>query len=198
MRTSITAGVAAIVVCSFATTADAGEVYTIDNAHTHITWRVDRFGFTKTVASFADVDGSLILDEEAPQNSSVSAEIDVASVKSDLREREDVIRSAFWLDAAQFPKIRFQSTVVELIEGEGDGRIARVRGDATIHGVSAPIEMIVKLNKIGLDPVTKRKAAGFSAKGALSRKAFGVETALGPIGDEVSFKIEALGVAETD
>jgi len=65
----------------------------------------------------------------------------------------------------------------------------------TLKGTSAPLEMIVILNKMSGDPVTKKKAAGFSVRGTFKRADFGVSIALGPVGADVSFQIEALAIA---
>jgi len=171
------------------------ETYELDGAHTHIVWEVDRFGFTRTMGSFTDIAGVLTLDEDAPANSTVTAEITLAGLRSDLRQREDIVRGKFWLKAEAFPIITYRSTKVRLLEPDGDHRRAEVTGLMTLAGVEAPMTMIVRLNKLGHDPVTKRKAAGFSAHGAFKRSDFGVRTALGPVGDEVSFRIEALAIA---
>lgn len=171
------------------------QTYTIDNDHTHVSWSVDRFGFTDTLGSFADVTGTLILDEDQPENSSVTAEIAVASVKSDLVQREDIIRGPFWLNVEEFSVITFVSTKVDILEENDESQYAIVTGDLTLHGVTAPATMKVMLNKLGSDPVSGKKAAGFSASGALMRSEYGISTALGPVGDKVSFRIEALAIA---
>jgi len=170
--------------------------FELDGSHTHIVWKVDRFGFTDTVGTFADVTGSLTLDEADPTASRVEATIRLSGLRSDLVEREDVVRGPKWLDAAQFPTIEFASTLVELIDEPGcEGRCANVTGNMTLKGVTAPLTIRVELNKSGPDPVTKKQAAGFSATGKVVRSEFGVNTALGLVGDEVTFEIEALAIA---
>lgn len=168
--------------------------YDLDGEHTQVIWSVNRFGFTNIFASFVDISGSMILDEAAPEQSSVTVEILVASVRSDLEEREDVIRSGFWLGAEEFPVISFASTGVELLPGDGVQQSAEVSGVLTLHGASLPITMHVVLNSIGVDPVSRRRAAGFSATGSLARSDFGIETAANFVGDSVSFQIEALAI----
>ena len=170
--------------------------YAIDGAHTHIVWMVDRFGFAMTVGTFADVTGALTLDEDSPEESAASAEIAVKSVRSDLAEREEIVTGPFWLNAEEFPIITFKSTSVRLAEDRDGKKQAIVTGDLSLRGVTAPVTMSVLLNKIGQDPVSKKKAAGFTAQGTLMRSDFGVDTAIGPVGDEVSFRIEALAVGE--
>lgn len=170
--------------------------YEIDNDHTHIVWQVDRFGFAKTIGTFADITGTLMLDEAAPQTSSVEASITLAGLRSDMAQREDIVRGGFWLDAGNYPTITFTSTKVTITNAEGDAqKTARVEGLMTLKGVSAPLVMDVKLNKMAVDRVTKKEAAGFSAFGSFDRADFGVRTAIGPVGANVSFQIEVLAIA---
>jgi len=170
--------------------------YVIDSEHTHIVWRVDRFGFTDTIGTFTEIEGALQLDEDNPASSSVEATIQLSGLRSDLLQREDIVRGPHWLDATAFPSIKFKSNTVVLDQSEDClGQCALVTGTMTLRGVSAPLSMHVTLNKIGVDPVTKKPAAGFSAKGQFTRSEFGVATAVGPVGDVVSFEIEALAIA---
>ncbi|MEO1137416.1 MAG: YceI family protein [Pseudomonadota bacterium] len=170
--------------------------YVLDGEHTQILWEVDRFGFTNIMGSFTEIEGALTLDEENPANSSVTAEISLSGLRSDLAQREDIVRGEFWLDAATNPTIRYRSTSVELLEPRDGKQRANVTGVMTLAGTEAPVSMTVTLNKLGADPVTKRKAAGFSAMGAFNRSDYGVAIALGPVGDTVSFRIEALAITE--
>lgn len=192
------AGVTLLTVGGTTTTASADPVvYEIDGAHTHIVWQVDRFGFTDTVGTFTDISGTLLLDEDNPDASSVTAEIALAGLRSDLPEREDIIRGPHWLDADAHPIISFQSTDVGIYSDETcPTQCAVVTGQMTLKGATADLALKVVLNKLGTDPVTRRTAAGFTATGTFDRGQFGIDTAIGPIGQIVSFQIEALAVAE--
>ena len=85
--------------------------YLIDPAHTHIPWEVDRFGFAKTMGSFSQVAGAVTVDPDDMGRSSVQATIDLAGLRSDLPEREEIIRGDHWLKATQFGQITFRSTI---------------------------------------------------------------------------------------
>lgn len=175
-------------------TAPAG-AYVLDNDHTHVLWRVDRFGFADTTGSFVDVQGVLQLDPQAPEKSSVTATITLSGLRSDLAQREEIVRGKFWLDAETFPEIRFQSSAVTMVDGPGcDNSCAKVDGSLTIKGATRNVTLDVRLNKLGKDPVTRSDAAGFSASGSFKRSDFGIATALGPIGDDIAFQIEALAI----
>ncbi|MEM9056553.1 MAG: YceI family protein [Pseudomonadota bacterium] len=173
-------------------------VFTIDNDHTHVVWDVDRFGFTKTVGTFTDVSGEIHWDEAEPGNSRVVARIAVASLRSDLPAREESVRSRHWLNAEAAPVIAFASTAVVPREAaECPGFCADVTGELTLNGVTVPVTFAAVLNKAGTDPVSKRPALGFSAQGALMRSAFGIETAMALIGDDVRIRLEVLAIGGT-
>ena len=191
---SLLAGTA-LAVCTQMGLAQA-DVYELDGDHTHIVWQVDRFGFAKTVGTFTEVRGRVLFDEQAPDSSHVSAEIALSGLRSDLAEREDIVRGAFWLDAKSHPVITFESRSVVFEDDEScAGRCAVVEGDMVLKGVRRPLRLNVTINKIGLDPVQRRQAIGFTASGSFERSDFGIRTALGPIGDRVEFQIEALAIA---
>lgn len=186
-----------IAACSaaYAAPASAEPVsYAIDAAHTHTTFTIMRFGFNSVIGDFRNIKGAVVIDEDAPENSSVSVEIGVASVSSGDATRDEHLRGAFWFNAEEFPTITFVSSSVK----QTSENTAIVTGDLTIHGVTRATDLNVTLNKLAQDPATKGSAAGFSATAQIKRSDFGMETALGLIGDDVSIQIEALAHATAD
>ncbi len=179
---------AIIAACSIVNTATAADRYEIDASHTHVQFSVQRFGFADTIGTFTGVSGVISLDKQAPENSSVEVEIDVASLVSGDASREEAVLSEFWFNAEKFTTMTFKSTAVEL-DGEDH---AHVTGDLTLLGVSKPVTLDVKLNKIGMDPSTRGEAAGFSITGGLNRLDWGMETAANFVGTDVAIRIEAL------
>ena len=73
----------------------------------------------------------------------------------------------------------------------GPDNHARVTGNLTLHGVTAPLVLDVQLNALKRHPLTFHRTAGFSAKGTLSRRAFGMDRWEHLIGDPVTLVIEA-------
>ncbi|NOX82885.1 MAG: YceI family protein [Alphaproteobacteria bacterium] len=177
-----------VAACSTPNTALAAERYEIDASHTHVQFSVLRFGFADTIGTFTGVSGVISLDSHAPENSSVEVEIDVTSLISGDASRDEAVLSKFWFNAGEFATMSFKSISVEL---DGDNR-ARVTGDLTLLGVSKPVTLDVTLNKISMDPATKRQAAGFSITGTLNRLDWGMETAANFVGRDVTIRIEAL------
>lgn len=173
--------------------AFAAEVaYKLDEAHTETTFTIDRFGFNSVIGIFAKSEGTIWLDEAAPEKSRVEATVTVDSLLTANSTRDEHLKGERWLNAAKSPTMTFKSTKVEKT---GD-TTAKVTGDLTIMGVTQPAVLDVKLNKIGTAPNNQKKQAGFTITGQISRKAFGSANAAGVIGDAVNIRIETLAVAQ--
>lgn len=164
--------------------------YVLDPAHTQVAFRIDRFGFNSVLGQFDAVEGEVILDEANPANSSVRAVIQTASVSAGDTTRDEHLREPRWLNAAGFPTITFQSTAVRITAQN----TAEVTGNLTMLGQTHPVTLNVTLNQLGALPNNQRRAAGFTATGALTRSTWGSNTGVPRIGDSVRIEIEALAV----
>ncbi len=68
---------------------------------------------------------------------------------------------------------------------------ADVEGDLTLHGVTKPLVLKVRMNKMGPSPFGGAPTVGFTAVGVLKRSDYGVATYVPAIGDEVKLLIDA-------
>lgn len=162
--------------------------YEIDASHTHVGFQISHMGFSETYGVFKNVSGTLTLDEAKPETSRVDVTIDVASIDTASEARDEHLKGADFFDVKTFPTMTFKSTKVELTGKD----TANVTGDLTLHGVTKPVGLVVKLNKAGESPTKKgRYVAGFSALGKLKRSDFGIKTYLPMIGDEVTIAISS-------
>lgn len=169
----------------FPALADAGE-YTIDPAHTHVGFTINHLGFSDVFGQFNNVSGVLTLDEKAPEKSKIEVVIDPASIYTANDTRDEHLKGPEFFDVKKFPTLTFKSTRVE-VTGKNT---ANVTGDLTMHGITKPVDLVVRLNKAGPSPLDKsRQVAGFSALGKLKRSDFGIKTYVPMIGDEVTLTI---------
>lgn len=193
MKRLLAAVIASAAVSAVSAPAFAAEVaYGLDPAHTETTFTIDRFGFTSVIGVFAKSEGTIWLDEAAPEKSRVEATVTVDSLLTANLTRDEHLKGERWLNAAKNPTMTFKSTKVE----KTGAATAKVTGDMTIMGVTQPVVLDVKLNKIGTAPNNQKKQAGFTITGQISRKAFGSAGAAGMIGDAVNIRIETLAVAQ--
>lgn len=178
-----------------ATDVPAG-TYRLDKTHATLHFRVSHLGFSNYTAAFTDFDAELQLDPKNPEASSVTARVNPKSLSLPAPPKGfvDELLGKGWLNAAEFPEITFKSTKVELTGAD----TARITGDFSLHGVTAPLTLEAKFNGgyIGheYDPNAR---IGFSAKGSLKRSAHGVSygipapgTTMG-VSDDVEVIIEA-------
>jgi polyisoprenoid-binding protein YceI len=171
----------------FFTSAHASDTYKLDPNHTNITWSANHFGFSNPSGKFADSDGTLILDEKNPQNSSIEVIIKTTSLVTGLAKFDEHLKSKDFFNVEKFPTAKFVSTSIALV-GKTN---AKVKGDLTLLGITKPITLDVKLNKIGTNPISQRKTAGFSASSTIKRSQFGIEFGLPGVSDDVKLTIES-------
>lgn len=164
----------------------APETYKIDPGHTAVTWHASHFGYSSPAGKFMNIEGSIVIDQDAPQNSHVSVTIPVDKVNTGLEKFDEHLKSADFFDVAKYPTATFKSSKVELT-GENT---AKVMGDLTLHGVTKPVTLDVTLNKIGKNPFGKQ-TAGFTATTTIKRSEFGIVTYLPGIADDIKINIES-------
>ena len=184
---------AAVLALTAAPALAAPVAYTIDASHTQTTFQVDRFGFTTILGAFTASSGVIWIDEADPAASRVEAQVTVASLYAGDPTREDHVKGERWLNGAANPLITFKSTGVVPTGPD----TADVTGDFTLNGVTKPVTLKVKLNKIGKAPGSGKQSAGFTITGSIHRRDFNIGAALpaGLIGEDVPIRIEALAVA---
>ncbi len=167
--------------------AFAAETYNFDPNHTNVVWRASHFGFSNPDGKFMGVSGKLVLDEAAPANSRVEVTIPTTGLVTGIPKFDEHLKSADFLNVEKFPLATFVSDRVELTGAD----TAKVTGNFTLNGVTKPIVLDVKLNKIAPNPMSQVKTAGFSASTVIKRSEFGITTYVPNISDEVTIQIEA-------
>lgn len=187
MRTAwLKSGFLALFLLPFASQA-APVAYQFDPMHTTVLWRASHFGFSNPSGKFMKVEGTLLFDEENPENSSVNVTIYIPSLVTGIEKFDAHLKSKDFFDAEAFPTASFSSQKVEMT-GEDT---ARIHGMLTIKGVAKPQVLEVQLNRLGETPMTKQKTAGFSASGTVYRSDFGIDFALPGVADAVTLDIQA-------
>ena len=147
----------------------ATTTWTIDPAHSVVELAVKHMMFSTVKGRFANVAGTIVLNEQNLAGSSVTAEIDAASIDTREAQRDGHLRSADFLDVENFPTITFRST--EIVP-QGRDRFVLV-GDLTIRGVTREVSLEAEMAGQGIDP-WGGKRAGFTATSAINRKDFGL------------------------
>jgi polyisoprenoid-binding protein YceI len=132
--------IAAFVLASLSSAALANETYKFDASGSTIGFSVHQFLGT-TQGKFTKFTGKVDVDREHPENSAVTAQIDVRSIDTHIKKRDDHLRSPEFFNVEKFPQITFKSRSVKRTGPEsGD-----ILGALTMHGAIKPITLHVKL-----------------------------------------------------
>jgi polyisoprenoid-binding protein YceI len=137
--------------------------------HSIAEFAVKHFVVTTVKGRFRDVEATLHIDEEDPENSWAEARIAVASVDTNVEVRDNDLRSDNFFSADRFPYITFRSTRVESLSDER----FRLTGDLTIRDVTKEVVLDGEYEGQIDDPYGSRRA-GFTATTQINRSDFGM------------------------
>lgn len=170
--------------------------YAIEKAHSEVFFQV-RHLVTKVRGRFSDFDGTIVMDEEKPELSSVNFNIKAASVDTNVADRDTHLRSGDFFAADEHPNLVFKS---KKITKTGADRFDVV-GDLSIRGTTKEVHLPVTFLGKAKDPWGQNKV-GFEAETTLNRKDFGLnwnaalETGGFLVGDEVKVNLSIQAIAQ--
>lgn len=119
----------------------------------------------KHEGSFSAFRGTISLVDNDPTKSTVTAEIDIASLQVEPAKLSGHLKSPDFFDAEKFPKAKFTSTAVKA--GGDNGATHTVTGNLELHGVTKSISFPAKIG-VAPDQVT------VDAEFAINRKDFAI------------------------
>jgi polyisoprenoid-binding protein YceI len=163
--------------------------WNIDPAHSEVGFSVRHMMVSKVRGRFTTFSGQLVTGAD-PAQSSVSAEIDLASINTGQEQRDAHIKSADFFEVETYPTMTYKSTGIRVEDGE-----YILDGDLTLKGVTKSVPLHLELNGFGPDPYGGTRA-GFTATGELNRGDFNVSfnapMANGGVvvGDKISLHLE--------
>jgi polyisoprenoid-binding protein YceI len=131
--------------------------YGVDAASS-VTFNVKNFAVTSVDGKFTTFSGQVVMGDSLA-SSSVEASIDVASLDTDSKKRDEHLRSSDFFDVARFPKMTWKSTQ---IWGSPDN--FGMKGPLTIHGVTKEVVFSCRIT----DPTSIR------AETTIDRRDFGI------------------------
>jgi len=142
----------------------------IDPMHTQIEFSAKHFGMMTIRGHFNDVKTFGEVDPSDPSAATFGVEINVASLTTNNAQRDNDLRSSYFLELEKYPTMTFRTTK---IEPTGDTHF-RLTGDLTVKGITKPITLSVqRYGEINDERMGHRVA--YSAEGEINRKDFGME-----------------------
>jgi polyisoprenoid-binding protein YceI len=141
--------------------------WNIDAVHSEVGFSVRHMMVSKVRGRFTAFSGQIVTGTD-PTASSVTAEIELASINTGNEQRDEHIRSADFFEVETYPTMTYRSTGVRAEDGE-----YIVDGELTLKGVTKNVSLNLELNGFGPDPYGGTRA-GFTATGEISRSEFNV------------------------
>ena len=166
--------------------------YQIDSAHSGVHFSVRHLMLSNVRGTFSGVTGTVLYDPADPASTEADATVDTATLSTGDPKRDEHLKTADFLDMAEYPEITFKA---KRTEKTGDGAF-KMTGDLTIHGVTHEVTLSVEdVSPEAKDPWGAIRI-GATAKTKIDRRQFGIswnsplETGGVLIGDEVKLELD--------
>ena len=176
----------------------AAAVWKIDSAHTTADFSVRHLMISNVKGHFSKVSGNVDYDGKDLKTLKIDAEIDVASVDTGEKGRDEHLKGDDFFDAAKFPKMTFKS---KKVKSAGKGKFT-VTGDLTIKGVTKEVTLDVDGPTEQIKDMQGGTRVGASASTKINRKDFGVswnkalDNGSSVVGDDVKVSIDVEAVKQ--
>ncbi|MCL4637956.1 MULTISPECIES: YceI family protein [Olivibacter] len=161
-------------------------IWKVDPAHSEVQFKVKHLVISTVAGNFNKFDGQIEATNEDFSDATIRFMIDADSIDTNMKDRDEHLRSADFFDTANYPELTFQSSSFE----KKGGREYLLRGDLTIKGHTQAVQFEVEFGGTAKDSYGNQKA-GFEATAKISRQVFGLKwndlTEAGSVvvGDEV-------------
>lgn len=176
---------------------DLMAIWQIDGSHSAVEFVVKHMMVSKTKGRFTNFNGTIELDENNLASSSVTVEIDVASIDTHDEKRDAHLRSGDFFDAEKYPTITFTST--EVLPRGGDK--FQVVGDLTIRDITQKVVINAEKTGIGTSP-WGTQVVGFEGSTDVDRKDYGLtwnvalEAGGFLVGDNIKINLEVEAIKQ--
>jgi len=170
----------------------------LDNAHSQVEFSVRHMMVSKVKGSFNDFSADIVADPSDLTTASIQFEINVDSIDTRNKDRDNHLRSADFFDVENHPKLTFTSTDIK----KKDEDEYFVTGEVSLHGVTKTETFTASFEGVAKDPMSGAEKAGFSVNGSLKRSEYGLtwnaplETGGVVVSDEVKISLDLQAAKE--
>lgn len=161
--------------------------YRLDPHHARITWSVDHLGFSTYRGLIPSVTGTLLIDPAHPEAARLDAVVEMTGITSLDDELDKRLRGPQFFATPRYPTASYHATGLSMT----GPRTALLHGSITLCGVTHALDMNVRFERAGQDPVDGRLTLGFNGAATLRRSSFGIVAYTPLIGDDVGLDLEA-------
>ncbi|MXN89869.1 hypothetical protein GR160_01400 [Flavobacterium sp. Sd200] len=147
--------------------------WVIDPAHSNISFSIRHLVIATVTGSFNVFSGTMVTKEHDNFNDAqVNLSIDVYSIDTNNRDRDEHLKSPDFFNADAFPVIEFRSTQFKHIDGDKH----ELTGVFTVKGISKEVTLTVLFGGEAKDGFGVMRA-GFEISGIINRNDFDIHSA---------------------
>lgn len=163
--------------------------YTLDPAHSWVQFELSHFGTSTIRGRLGPAEGSVSLDRSAGRGE-IGVTIPMASISTGLAMFDKHLRDGELLSTTEHPTAWFVSRDLRF---DAD-RLAELRGELTLRGVSRGLTLTAIRFACYRHPVLQREVCGGDFEGRFRRSDFGIDYGLPFVRDEVTLRVQVEGV----
>lgn len=141
----------------------------IDNMHSEVQFKVKHLVISTVTGMFQKFEGGLETEGDEFDGAQAHFAIDVASINTNVADRDAHLRSADFFDAEKYPHIKFENGTLHKT-GEDSYKLV---GDLTMKNTTKRVELTAEYGGTMVDGYGFTKA-GFEISGKVNRKEFGL------------------------
>jgi len=172
--------------------AAVASTWNIDPDHSNLGFKIKHLMVSNVKGNFEKFSGAVEINDKDMTKSKVEVTVDTNSVNTNVKKRDDHLRSADFFDVAKYPTMTFVSKKVTVV---GPDKL-KVIGDFTLHGVTKEVMLDLEGPTAESKDPWGNTRKGATATTKINRKDFGLmwnqalETGGVLVGDEVDITLE--------
>lgn len=165
--------------------AQAALVFRFDQSQGRLEFIARHLRVLTSTGQFARFACELTLDPERPETARVAVQVETGSITHGYPGAAELLRSPAYFDAERWPLARFSGSALP------GGRIEAfdLAGPLELRGVTQPVTLQAKLTGRRRDAATGAEIADCTARGEISRAAFGMTADALATGDRVQLVV---------
>lgn len=179
------AGVVLPLIGLAAAPAQAARVFRFDHTQGRLEFIARHLLVLTSTGQFSRFACELTLDPERPETARVAVQVETGSIAHAYPGAADLLRSPAYFDAERWPIARFSGAA------KPGGRIEafELTGPLEMRGVTQPVTMQARLSGRRRDAATGAEIVECTARGEISRAAFGMTADTLATGDRVQLAV---------
>lgn len=143
--------------------------WVIDPTHSEVQFKVKHLVISTVTGAFKQFEGTIESETENFEGASVKFSADIASIDTNMEQRDQHLKSGDFFDAEKFPKLSFVSTSFTKTGSD----TFKLVGDLTIKDVTKSVELKAEYGGDMVDFYGNHKT-GFEIAGKINRSEFGL------------------------